>query len=148
MAKEIKVEQAIEKAGYEPITGRSIIVSYAATNLSDKVAKFFSNEFYVFQMCKNEMVLVPFGKWTWSLKKDVVLEIPYDSINSISVTESGLNYNICIKTKTDEITLSAQQKELSDFRSAGILATDVTGSTNWHKDNLDATLEALKNLKK
>lgn len=147
MAKEMEVWEVIRNAGYEPISDKCIIVSYAPTNLSDKILRFFSNEFYIFQMCKNEMVLVPFGKWTLDLKKEVALEIPYESIKSIKVAENGLNYDITIQTESDQIALSAQQGELSDLRSAGILAGGINSSKNWHKENLDNTLKALRNIK-
>jgi len=152
MAKEKEVQEVISKIGYEPMEGRCIIVSYAAANLSDKIAKFFQNEFYVFQMCKKEVVLVPFGQWKLDLKKEVTLDIPYEIIKSIQIVESGLNYKVTIETDDDEIILSAQQKELSDWRSAGTLAGTwgvlVKFSDNWHKANLDDTLEELRNLKK
>jgi hypothetical protein len=148
MAKETRVEEIIENIGYEPIDDRCIIVSYAPANLSDKIVKFFSSEFYVFQMCKNEIVLVPFGKYTMSLKKEATLEIPYDSIKSVKIDENGLDYNIIITTNSDEITLTAQQKELSDWRDTSILTKGASGfGKNWHKDNLDGTLKALRDLK-
>ena len=59
-----------------------------------------------------------------------------------------LNYQIAITTDTDTIRLTAQQKELSDFRAAGALTFYSEGlkMSSWHKENLDATLEALKTL--
>lgn len=146
MAKETEVWEVIKNAGYDPVLNRSIIVSYAPANLSATIANFFSNEFYVLQICKNELVLVPFGKISMNLKKEVALEIPLESIRSIEIAESGLNYNIAIEMGDDKITLTTQQKELSDLRSAGMLAGLITLNKNWHKDNLDDTLEELKKL--
>jgi hypothetical protein len=144
MAKEESVYEVIRNVGYEPISDRCIVVTYAYKNLSDKIAKFFANEFYALQMCKNEIVLVPFSKLTMDLEEAAALAIPYDSIQSVEVSEDGLNYRITIMTDTDEIVLSAQQKELSNFRNSASFA----GYThNWHKENLDDTLKALVNLK-
>lgn len=150
MAKEAKVWEVIKNAGYEPINDRCIVVSYASANLSEKIAKFFTysckDKFYAFQMCTNEVVLVPFSNLTWDLKKEVALAIPYDSIKSVQVVEDGLNYNIKINIEDEEIVLTAQQKELSALRSAGTLAGGIDFSKNWHKANLDDTLEALRNI--
>ena len=77
----------------------------------------------------------------------------------MEVTEDLLNYQIAITTDTDTIRLTTQQKELSEFRSSGTLASGVsflntgamsTGlfhkSINWHRKNLDGTLAALKSV--
>lgn len=146
MAKEKQVWEVIKNAGYNPLADKCIIVSYAPVNLSDRIMKFFSNRFYVFQMCEEQLVLVPFSEWTYSLKKDVTLEILYKSIISLNVEENGLNYFITVKTDDDEIVLSTQQKELSDWRTAGSLAGGIDFDDNWHKDNLDGTLKSLQNL--
>lgn len=148
MAAEKKVYEIIKEVGFDPIEDRGIIVKYAPENLSAKIANFFSMEFYVLQLCKDELVLVPFSTITAGLKKEVTLQIPYSKIKSVTITEDVLNYQITITTDTDAIRLTTQQKELSDFRSTGILALDGEGLklSNWHKDNLDGTLEALKNI--
>lgn len=58
-----------------------------------------------------------------------------------------LNTVITIHTESDNIRLTAQQKELSDQRSSGIYATQYAGGLkNWHKENLDGTLKALTEL--
>lgn len=105
-------------------------------------------EFYVLQLCKDEMALVPFSTLTAVLKKEVTLQIPYSTVKSVAITEDMLNYQIAITTDTDIIRLTAQQKELSDFRAAGALTFYSEGlkMSSWHKENLDATLEALKML--
>ncbi len=159
MATEQKVFEIIREAGFEPVEDRGIIVKYAPGNLSEKIADFFSMEFYVLQLCKEELVLVPFSTLTAGLKKEVTLEIPYAGIRSVEVTEDMLNYQITITTDTDTIRLTTQQKELSEFRSSGTLASGVSflnlGATsaglfhksiNWHRKNLDGTLEDLKRL--
>lgn len=150
MATEKKVMEIIKSAGFEPIADRGIIVKYAPENLSAKIAQFFSMEFYVLQLCKDEMVLVPFSTISAALKKEVTLQIPYAVIKSVEITEDMLNYQIAVTTDTDTIRLTAQQKELSDFRSAGALTFYSEGlkMSSWHKENLDATLDALKNLNK
>lgn len=148
MATEKKVFEIIKEAGFEPIEDKGIVVKYAPENLSAKIANFFSMEFYVLQLCKDELVLVPFSTITAGLKKEVTLQIPYSTIKSVAVTEDMLNYQIAITTDTDTIHLTAQQKELSGFRSTGMLAfyNDGLKMSNWHKENLDGTLEALKNI--
>lgn len=103
-------------------------------------------------------MLVPFSKKTLALKKEVALEILYESIYKVEVKEDMLNYRIELHTDDGMIALSAQQKELSEFRSAGTLAAGMSGLNtgaavsgflkveNWHRTNLDAVLETLKKL--
>lgn len=76
MATEQKVFEIIREAGFEPVEDRGIIVKYAPGNLSEKIADFFSMEFYVLQLCKEELVLVPFSTLTAGLKKEVTLGLP------------------------------------------------------------------------
>lgn len=148
MSKQTTVWEVIKNAGYEPIENRNIIVSYAPANLSESVIKFLQldNEFFVLQLCAKELVLVPYAKMMGGLKREVAMEIPYETIESIDVSTFGFNYIITIKTKQDELRLSVQQKELSDLRSSAFLAYEMFGK-NWHKINLDATLDALRKLK-
>ena len=70
MAKEAKVWEVIKNAGYEPIENKSIIVSYAPENLSDAIVKFLGldNQFFVLQICRDELVLVPFGRFSMEQK--------------------------------------------------------------------------------
>ena len=152
------VTKYVQEAGYTPIPDRAIIVTYAPANLSEKVVKFFSNEFFALQMCKDSLVLLPFGRMFFMLKKDVALEIPYSSIHKVTVTEDLLNWRIELDTDEGLIALSAQQKELSEFRTSGTLSVGMSGLgsgiggagtlkvANWHRANLDATLAALKAL--
>lgn len=142
MAKEAKVWEIIRNAGYEPIENRSIVVSYAPENLSEAIVKFLgvSTEFFVLQICRDELVLVPFGKLAWGLKKDVTLSLPFSEIKDIEVKKAGLNDYLTIRTEKDVITLSVQQKELSFLRSSGILG----GS--WHSKNMDETIKMLQEL--
>ena len=62
MATEKKINTILKEAGYNPMEGRAIIVTYAPANLSEKITRFFSNEFFVLQMCENSLVLVPLSK--------------------------------------------------------------------------------------
>ena len=71
MATEKKVFEIIKEAGFEPIEDKGIVVKYAPENLSAKIANFFSMEFYVLQLCKDELVLVPFSTITAGLNTDV-----------------------------------------------------------------------------
>ena len=147
MAKETKVWEIIREAGFEPIENKSIIVSYAPADLSDAIVKFLgvSTEFLVLQICREELVLIPFGKLDWGLKKDVALSIPFAEIIDVEIRESALNYRLTIKTKKDVITLSVQQKGLSTLRSSGMLGGSLSEG-NWHSENLDGTLQALQEL--
>ena len=56
MAKETKVWKILKEAGFEPIEDLTIIVKYAPANLSAKITDFFHMDFYVFQLCKDEIV--------------------------------------------------------------------------------------------
>lgn len=152
------VKEIIKDAGYTPMEDRAIIATYAPANLSEKITRFFSNEFFVLQMCESSLVLLPFGRMSFMLKKNVALEIPYDSIHKVEIREDLLNYRIELDTDDGLIALSAQQKELSEFRTSGTLSVGMSGLgsgivgpkelkvENWHRSNLDATLEALKAL--
>lgn len=158
MATEKIVNEILKDAGYTPKEGRAIIVTYAPANLSEKITRFFSNEFFVPQMCESSLVLLPFGRMSFMLKKNVALELPYDRIRKVEVREDMLNYRIELDTEDGLISLSAQQKELSEFRTSGTLSVGMSGFgsgilgadtlkvENWHRTNLDATLEALKAL--
>ena len=93
MAKEAKVWEVIKNAGYEPIENKSIIVSYAPENLSDAIVKFLGldNHFFVLQICRDELVLVPFGRFSMELKREVTLSIPFSEIKGLEISEKGLN---------------------------------------------------------
>ena len=147
MAKEAKVWEIIREAGFEPIENKSIIVSYAPANLSDAIVRFLgvSTEFFVLQICRDELVLVPFGRLDWGLKKDAALVIPFSEIMDVEIKEAALNYHITIRTEKVVITLSAQQKELSALRSSGMLGGSLTEG-NWHSENLDSTLQMLQEI--
>ena len=87
MANEQRVQDILVNAGFEPVEDRGIIVKFAPANLSAAIANFFSMEFYVLQMCRDELVLVPFSKLSGTLEKSVTLEIPYAAIRSVEVSE-------------------------------------------------------------
>ena len=142
MAREEKVWKFAEEAGYEPLENRCIIVKYAPANLSDQIASFINGEFYVLQLCKSEMILLPFDPMWTGLRKDVSLVLPYGEIQSVEVSDDLLNSVIAIRTGEDLIRLTAQQKELSDLRTSGLYC----GGKNWHKENLEGTLLELKKL--
>jgi hypothetical protein len=149
MATAKSVEKIITNAGFDPLDGKAIIVRYAPANLSDQIAKFFTIDYYVLQICKDEIVLFPFQYI--ELKKEACLEIPLASIVSVEISNSGLNCLLTIQTETDKIELSVQQKELSDFRSSGVLSSETWAGVpfateNWHKKNYDETMDALKKL--
>ena len=151
MASEKTLLTVLAELGLEPLDDRAIVVKFAPENLSAKIARFFSMEFYVLQLCKDKLVLLPFSQLTLALKREVALEIPYSEIQSVSVDEDGLNYRITITTLDDTIRLTTQQKELMGFRTSVMLSWDgikfIYGSDDtWHGRNLDATLADLAKL--
>lgn len=152
------VHDFVKEAGYTPIPDRAIIVTYAPADMSEKLSRFFSNEFFALQMCENSLVLLPFGRMSMTLKKDVALEIPYDHIHKVEIREDMLNYRIELDTDDGLIALSAQQKGFNGLRFSGVLSVGMSGfgsgvtsegvakKDNWHRANLDATLADLKKI--
>ena len=152
------VTKFVKEAGFTPIPDRAIIVTYAPSNMSERIVKFFSNEFFALQMCQHSLVLLPFGRMSFMLKKEVTLEIPYNTIRKVDIKEDMLNWRIELDTDEGQVVLSAQQKELSEWRHSGTLSVGMSGfgsgilgssplkAANWHRANLDATLAALKTL--
>ena len=139
-----EVQKFTQEAGYKPLEDRCIIVKYAPENLSEQFAAFFNSEFYVLQMCEHEIILLPFNTTWGNLRKDVSLVLPYGDIQSVELKDDLLNTVITIRTESDTIRLTTQQAELSDLRSSGIYASIYAGNfKNWHKENLDDTLQAL-----
>lgn len=149
MAREEKVWEYVTKAGYEPLKDRCLIVKGAAGNLSDKIVRFFSAcDVAVLQMCANELILLPFDSYWTALEKDVSLVVPYSEIKSVKLVNDLLNVIINIETNTGNVRLTTQQKELSDIRLSGIYASQYAGGyKNWHAENVEATLEALSELR-
>lgn len=151
MASEKTLLTVLAELGLEPLDDRAIVVKFAPENLSAKIARFFSLEFYVLQLCTDKLVLLPFSQLTLALKREVALEIPYSEIQSVSINEDGLNYRVTITTLGDTIRLTTQQKELMGFRTSAMLSWDgikfIYGSDDtWHGRNLDATLADLAKL--
>ena len=151
MASEKTLLTVLAELGLEPLDDRAIVVKFAPENLSAKIARFFSMEFYVLQLCTDKLVLLPFSQLTLALKREVALEIPYSEIQSVSINEDGLNYLVTITTLDDTIRLTTQQKELMGFRTSAMLSWDgikfIYGSDDtWHGRNLDATLADLAKL--
>ena len=148
MAKQKKIWEIMQDAGFEPIENEMIIVSYAPENLSDAVIRFLrcSNQFFILQICRDTLILIPFGKMTLGLKREVAFEIPFTTIKNIQVEECGLNYTILIETDHDIIRLSAQQKEISELIMAGLLCGIGDFEKNCYKEHLDYILEALKGI--
>ena len=145
MANEVK--KFAQELGYQPLEDRCIIIKYAPENLSEQIMAFFDSEFYVLQMCEHEVVLLPFNTTWGNLRKDISLVLPYEDIQSVALEDDLLNTIITIRTDDDEIRLTTQQAELSDLRSSGIYASIYAGFfKNWHKENLEGTLKALKKL--
>lgn len=154
MANTKRINQVLEKIGFEPQEGKAIVVSYAPVNLSDRIVKLLSfNNFYALSLCKESIVLLPFSTNWADVKRDVVLgkegvlELPYASIRGVNVSESGLSYRIDIQLEDEVISLMAQQAELSAFRMSGMYSLeDWTFINNWHAKNLKGTLKALKEI--
>ena len=62
MPAEKYVTEFVKEAGFTPIPDRAIIVTYAPANMSERIAKFFSNEFFALQMCQDSLV---FHSYFW-----------------------------------------------------------------------------------
>lgn len=149
MAAEKKIWEIIRDAGFEPLEDCCIVVKYAPENMSARIADFFSMEFYVLQLCREELVLIPFSQWSAGLQQEIALRIPYSEIQSVAVEPDAFNDRIVITMAGGVIRLTAQQKELSSFRTSGALAGgfDLSAS-NWHSENYDRTMGRLKELAK
>ena len=149
MAHEKTVWEYTKQAGYEPLEGRTIIVRPAPNDLSSKIVQFFqwTSDIYALQMCKNELVCLPFDpNWT-TLRKEAFLVLPYQDIESIEFSEDLLNTVVELHTQNGDIRFTTQQEALSNCRTSGAYAMQFAGGfKNWHKDNFKATLEALSNL--
>lgn len=147
MANTKRMNNILEKIGFEPEEGKMIVVTYAPENLSDRIRKLLWNNFYALSLCEESIVLIPFSAYWMDAKKEVALELPYSAIRSVNVKESGLNYRIDIQLENEVISLMTQQAELSDFRMSGMYSLeDWSFVHNWHKNNLKGTLEALEAL--
>ena len=158
MANTKRMNQVLEKMGFEPEEGKMIVVSYAPENLSDRIAKLLSSifqsfNFYALSFCKESIVLIPFSTYWADVKKEAVvkkegiLELPYSAIRGVEVSETGLNYRIDIRLDDEVISLLAQQAELSLLRMSGMYSMeDWTCVNSWHKNNLKETLKALKEI--
>ena len=149
MADEKTAYRYLKESGLEPIEHKAIIVKYApeSDDLGSKVKNFFSSEYYVLQMCKDELVLMRvLVNAVCTLEKKIALRLPYSSVRSVEVTDIGMSYRITIGTDTGTICLLAQIKELSELRSSGVCAGLMGVPGTWHKNNLDDTLQMLKSL--
>lgn len=148
MAREEKVWEYAIEAGHEPLEDRCIIVKGAAGDLSEKIVRFFETwDVAVLQMCKNELILLPFESFWGTLERDVSLVVPYADIESVKLTDDLLNVIIDIETNTGSVRLTTQQKGLSDIRLSGIYASQYAGGyKNWHAENVNATIKALSEL--
>ncbi|MDE6846157.1 MAG: hypothetical protein K2J99_10380 [Lachnospiraceae bacterium] len=155
MANTKRINQVLEKIGFEPQEGKTIVVSYAPVNLSDRIRKLLNinNFFYALSFCKESIVLLPFSTVWADVKRDVVLgkeevlELPYSSIRNVNVSESGLSYRIDLQLEDEVISLMAQQAELSALRMSGMYSLeDWSFINNWHANNLKGTLKALEEI--
>ena len=148
MAREEKVWKYAMDAGYTPLEDRCIIVKGAAGDLSEKIVRFFETwDVAVLQMCENELILLPFESLWGTLERDVSRVIPYAAIESVQRIDDLLNVVIDVETRGGAVRLTTQQKELSDIRLSGIYATQYAGGfKNWHAENVNLTLQALREL--
>ncbi|MBP1042236.1 hypothetical protein I6N95_14550 [Vagococcus sp. BWB3-3] len=157
MAKEHTFLTDLVDMGYEPIENRAIVVRFQPKNLSGEIADFFSvDNYYVLQICKEELVLLPvyLHKWkgTFQTNRDDLLAIPFTTIKEITSEENGVNYLLTIRLDEQTMAFKVQQKELSGFRTSGAIGAEAnfwgTRVKNWHKDNFDHTLADLLALTK
>lgn len=165
MASEKNVSKIIKELGYEPKEHACIVVKYApGDSLGSKLSNFFTLEYYIMQLCEEEIVFLPLQAIFFAglfPKKEIALRIPYDTLQPVKITEvNKLNYEVTFTTDTDTIRLSVQKKEWSEFRSSGTVAAGNSflnvgalataskdwKSINWHRQNLDNTFSLLQNL--
>ena len=162
MSTENSIDKIMQKNGYDPIEHKGIIVKYAPDHsFGSKFASFFTLEYYVLQLCKEEIVMIPIRPLnTGGVKDHIALQLPYSAIQSVNITEDKMDYQVSLVTSTDTICLLAQKKEWSEFRSSGTLATGMSfldagimgaatsgfKALNWHRQNLDGTLDMLQAL--
>lgn len=73
MANTKRINQVLEGLGYEAEEGKSIVVSYAPVNLSDRIAKLLRNSYFALSFCKESIVLLPFSDIWADVKKEVAL---------------------------------------------------------------------------
>ncbi len=165
MAREKNVRKIIKELGYEPKEHACIVANYAPDDsLGSKLIHFFTLEYYIMQLCEEEIVFLPLKVIFFAgmfPKKEIALRIPYDTLQSVKITEvNKLNYEVTFTTDTDTICLSVQNKEWSEFRASGTIATgnsflnvgvlgaatDSWKSINWHRQNIDNTFSLLQNL--
>ncbi len=135
----------IKDMGYQAIEGQTILVKKFSENLSQQVIDFVLSDYYVLQVCEGEILLFEMSKWGTGVKAEVYRSLKFEDVLNVSVENYLMNYKITIENKEDTLVLSTQQKELSGFRFSGLISIGTEpGSKNWHADNLDRTLEALK----
>lgn len=165
MASEKNVSKIIKELGYKPKEHACIVVKYAPDDsLCGKLSNFFTLEYYIMQLCEEEIVFLPLRTIFFAgmfPKKEIALRIPYDTLRPVKITEvSKLNYEVTFTTDTGTVRLSVQQKKWSEFRTAGTVATGYSflnvgalvalteswKSINWHRKNLDNTFSLLQNL--
>ncbi|MGL4694545.1 hypothetical protein [Enterococcus larvae] len=155
MAKEKDIYNFMVELGLEPIKNRAIVVKYAPKNLSAQVADFFTGEYFILQLCREEIAFIPVSSWSLNLKKKDVqtnglLTIKNEHIRTLLMEDSGFNTIVSIDTDEQMIRLNIQQKELSGFRSSGAIGyeTNFWGTTykNWHKENYEETLADIQTL--
>ena len=65
MAAEKKVNKIIKDAGYTPMEGRAIVVTYAPANLSEQISRFFSNEFSYCRCARTLWYWCRLESWRW-----------------------------------------------------------------------------------
>ncbi len=165
MASEKNVSKIIKELGYKPKEHACIVVNYAPDDsLGSKLSHFFTLEYYIMQLCEEEIVFLPLRTIFFAgmfPKKEIALRIPYDTLRPVKITEvSKLNYEVTFTTDTGTVRLSVQKKKWSEFRTAGTVATGYSflnvgalvalteswKSINWHRKNLDNTFSLLQNL--
>lgn len=165
MASEKNVSKIIKELGYKPKEHACIVVNYAPDDsLGSKLSHFFTLEYYIMQLCEEEIVFLPLRTIFFAgmfPKKEIALRIPYDTLRPVKITEvSKLNYEVTFTTDTGTVRLSVQKKKWSEFRTAGTVATGYSflnvgalvalteswKSINWHRKNLDNTFSLLQKL--
>ena len=93
MASEKNVSKIIKELGYKPKEHACIVVNYAPDDsLGSKLSHFFTLEYYIMQLCEEEIVFLPLRTIFFAgmfPKKEIALRIPYDTLRPVKITEIG-----------------------------------------------------------
>ncbi len=154
MAKEIDIVRELTELGYSPISNSCILVKFGAEDFISKASNLLKNgiindKLLVLQICNSELILLPLAL-NKLFDRDNIVEIPFSEIKNIDITSDLVNYNIDILTYDEEIILQTPKANnlMEKFLNNTLVFAqeDFWNQKNWHRDNLENTLDGLKNI--